>query len=182
MTIRTLVQPKNPILTTNLEPFDFSNPPIDPQELADTMIEHLVHYKGLGLSANQIGLPYRVFVVNTQPEKIVCFNPSITWQSDEMSVNTEGCLTFPMLYVKIRRPANIRAKFFNQEGQMVTQKFGGLLSRCFQHELDHLNGVDYLSRASKYHLDAAKRKMKHANRKVKKLERIGEYYGNQNAS
>lgn len=181
MTMKKMVSTEDPILSTNLEPFDFSNPPIDPQELADTMIEHLVHYKGLGLSANQIGLPYRVFAVNTEPEKLVCFNPSISWFSDEMSVISEGCLTYPGLYVKIRRPTNIRAKFFTVTGQISTQKLGGLVSRCFQHELDHLDGINYLDRASKYHLDQAKRKMKHVNRKIRKLQ-LGEYYGNQNAS
>lgn len=169
--IMNLIPQDHQLLKTNLEPFDFKNPPIDPVELTETMIENLEHYRGLGLSANQIGLPYRVFVINTQPEKLVCFNPEITFASEEMKVITEGCLTFPSLYVKIRRPSLIRAKFFDQTGEIKTMKLDDIIGRCYQHELDHLNGVDYLSRATPYHLSQSKRKAKIINRKIKKMQR-----------
>ena len=164
-----LLPPTNPLLSTNLETFDFSNPPEDPNKIAETMLAHLEEYRGVGLSANQIGLPYRVFAIRTEP-RIVCFNPTITWESDDMTIMEEGCLTYPMLYVKIRRPSVIRAKYFDQNGQIQTNRFSDLIARCYQHELDHLNGVNYLERANKYHLDNAKRKSKLLMRKMKKVK------------
>jgi peptide deformylase len=133
------------------------------------MLAHLEEYRGVGLSANQIGLPYRVFAIRTEPRS-VCFNPTITWESDDMTIMEEGCLTYPMLYVKIRRPSVIRAKYFDQNGQIQTNRFSDLIARCYQHELDHLNGVNYLERANKYHLDNAKRKSKLLMRKMKKVK------------
>jgi peptide deformylase len=177
--IMNLVSKNNSLLYQKVEPFNFSDPPIDPKELAQTLIENLVHHKGVGLSANQIGLPYRVFAINTDPEKIVCFNPTVTYYSEDMSVMTEGCLTFPLLYVKIRRPSNIRAKFYDEKGDVKTLVLNGLISRCYQHELDHLDGIDFTSRATKYHLTQATRKQQLTNRKLKKLKKIaGDYDGN----
>lgn len=166
-----LISPANPLLATKLNPFDFVNPPEDPKQIAEIMLAHLEEYRGLGLSANQIGLPYRVFVIRTEP-RLVCFNPSITWLSDDTSVIEEGCLTYPMLYVKIRRPSKIRAKFFTEEGKMVTRRFDEMIARCYQHELDHLDGVNYLERAKKFHLDRAKRKSKLLMRKKKKFDKL----------
>lgn len=163
-----LVKSTHPLLTTELEPFDFDNPPIDPQELADHLIEVMDKHNGIGLSANQLGLPYRVFVMRTEP-RLVCFNPVITFQSDEQSVLEEGCLTYPSLYVKIKRSSRIRAKFIDVNGELQTEKFGGITGRCFQHEVDHLNGVVYLNRASNLNLQRAKRKLKLLRRKQKRI-------------
>jgi len=170
--IMNLVPPSNEMLSRSLEKFNFSNPPTDPSELAETLLENLVHYKGLGLSANQLGLPHRVFVMNTEPEKLVCFNPEVTYFSNETELMSEGCLTYPSLYVKIRRPSAIRAKFFDQYGQIKTMKLNEILGRCYQHELDHLNGLDYLSRANPYHVNQGKRKAKLINRKIKQLKKV----------
>lgn len=179
--MKKMVSSEDPILKTKLNLFDFDNPPEDPETIAKAMIDHLEYYKGVGLSANQIGLPYRVFLIRTEP-RMVCFNPTITWYSDETELIEEGCLTFPYLYVKIRRPSEIRAKFQDQTGSFQTMVLEGLVSRCYQHELDHLNGVDYLSHANQYHLNNAKRKMKIMGRKMKKHEQLkslrGYDYGN----
>lgn len=166
-----LVKSTHPLLTTKLEQFDFENPPVNPQELGDHLIEVMDQHNGIGLSANQLGLPYRVFVLRTEP-RLVCFNPVITFESEEQSVLEEGCLTFPSLYVKIRRSEWIRTKFMDVNGELQTEKFGGITARCFQHELDHLNGIVYLSRASNLNLQRAKRKLKLLNRRKKRLNNI----------
>lgn len=162
-----LVPSTNLALMQELEPFDFANPPVDPKELADHLIKVMDQYNGIGLSANQLGMKHRVFVMRTEP-RLVCFNPSITFESEENIVLEEGCLTYPMLYVRIKRPDWIRAKFYNVNGELQTEKFGGITARCFQHELDHLNGIVYLNRASKINLEKAKRKLKLLKRKQKK--------------
>ena len=162
-----LVEANDPILNAPLEPFNF-NVDVDPLEVANTLYEKLSEYNGLGLAANQIGLPYRVFIMRGNP-CIVCFNPKIVDASTSQIVLEEGCLTYPDLYVKIRRPAMIKVRYTNELGQTKTEKFAGITARCFQHELDHLNGENYLMRANKYHLDKAKQKVKYIKRKRNKV-------------
>jgi len=165
-----LVPSTTPILMTELQPFDFDNPPVDPKELGEHMIQVMDQHNGIGLSANQLGMKHRVFVMRTEP-RLVCFNPTITFQSEEQEVLEEGCLTFPQLFVKIKRSSWIRAKFYDVNGELQTEKFTGITARCFQHELDHLNGVVYLNRASKINLDRAKRKLKLFKRKQKHMNK-----------
>lgn len=166
-----LVDPSNELLSTVLDDFDFKNPPIDPVELHNIMNEKLIEYNGLGLSANQLGLPYRMFVLRTEEQNsIAVFNPHVTYYSDSRGVLEEGCLTYPNLFVKIRRPSAIRVRYQNERGEIVTDRYQGLSARCFLHELDHLDGVNYLSRANKYHLESAKKKSKIMKRKLKKLQ------------
>lgn len=163
-----LVPSTNPMFTTKLAPFDFKNPSVDPIKLANHLIEVMDRHNGLGLSANQLGMEHRVFVMRTEP-RLVCFNPVITFESDDQSVLEEGCLTFPSLYVKIRRSTWIRTKFMDVNGDLKTQKFAGITARCFQHELDHLDGVVYLNRASKLNLSRAKRQLTLLKRRQKRL-------------
>jgi peptide deformylase len=166
-----LVPCDDPLLSTELEPFDFSNPPIDPIELTKVMFDMMSKHNGLGLSANQLGLPYRAFIMRGNPS-IVCFNPKIVDASSVHSVMEEGCLTYPLLFVKIRRPSAIKVRYTNELGEVKTEKFTGITARCFQHELDHLNGINYLERANKYHLDKAKRDLKLFKRKQKRVGAI----------
>lgn len=162
-----LVDKNHPILSRRVDQFDFDQPPIDPIELATHLVEMLNKYNGLGLAANQLGLPYRAFAMRTEP-RLVCFNPQIVYQSDDHIVLEEGCLTYPGLYVKIRRPSWIRMRFTEANGDVRTEKFYGITARCVQHELDHLEGINYLSRASRIHLDRAKRQKKLLDRMKRK--------------
>lgn len=165
--IYPLVSPDHPMLRTELEPFDFSNPPIDPVDLANNLIETMIANKGLGLSANQCGLPYRVFVMWSNPTK-VCFNPRIVDQTTEAVYLDEGCLSFPNLFIKIKRPKIIKVRYQDALGEMQNEKFIGMTARCFLHELDHMNGVVYTSRASQAHLQRARNQKKHLDRNDKK--------------
>lgn len=159
-----LVKSDHPLLSTELAPFDFKNSEVDPKNIAKLLFDKLTEHNALGLAANQIGLPYRVFIMRAAP-CLVCFNPKLVDVSETQIVLEEGCLTFPDLYVRIRRPALIKVRYTNELGETKTEKFSGITARCFQHELDHLNGVNYLNRANKYHLDKAKQKVKYIKRK-----------------
>lgn len=161
-----LIRHTDPFLREKLEEFDFENPPMDPNTIAETLYDLMVEYKGLGLSAIQIGWPYRVFVMHSNP-KIVCFNPEIIETSDDHIVMEEGCLTFPNLFVKIRRPAWVKTKFFNEKGEEQTETFTGITGRCFLHEYDHVEGVLFVDRASRIALDRAKKQKKMIERKKK---------------
>ena len=161
--IYELVKPSHPLLSTVLQPFDFSNPPINSFELANNLIETMVHYRGIGLSSNQCGLPYRVFVLWSNPTK-VCFNPRIIDQTSEEIKLEEGCLTFPNLFIPLKRPSVIKVRYQDASGETINEKFVGMTARAFQHELDHLNGIVYTSHANPIHLNRAMNQKKHFDR------------------
>lgn len=151
------------VLHTKTENFDFDNPPLDPIELANNLIETMIHNKGMGLAANQCGLPHRVFVLWSQTPLAV-FNPRVIDETTEQIQLEEGCLSYPNLFLPIKRPKSIKVRFQNAMGETQNEKYTGMTARAFLHELDHLNGVDYTRRANRIHLDRAKRKQKMLNR------------------
>lgn len=95
------------------------------------------------------------------------FNPRIVDTSEETVLLDEGCLSFPGLFVKIRRPKKIRARYTLPNGETVTQVFDGMTARIFQHELDHLDGVVYYTRANPIHLEKGKKLAKKIERRKK---------------
>lgn len=129
------------------EPFDFANPPVDPVELAHTLAQAMLEKDGAGLAANQLGLPYRAFVIKADPI-ICCFNPKIVDVGEETAILEEGCLSFEGDYVKVKRPRRIKVRFTRPNGEVVTEKFIDFTARVFQHELDHLDGITMLDRCS----------------------------------
>lgn len=168
--ILKLVDKDDPVLSKKTEKFDFNNPPMDPEELFKNLKETMIANRGVGLAANQVGIPYSVFVVgNPDDEETIfsVFNPIIVDMSLESMLTEEGCLSYPGLYVKVKRPSIIRARYTNFSGNTNTIKFGGMTSRIFQHEMDHLEGVCHLDRANKIHLDQAMKQKKQMDRKKK---------------
>lgn len=164
-----ITDPDHPLLRSKLEDFDFTNPPVNPGELANNLIETMTALRGLGLSANQCGLPYRVFVLWSETP-LVCFNPRVVDQTSEQVMLDEGCLSFPHLFLKVKRPTMIKARFQTPTGEMKTEKFIGMTARAFLHELDHMNGILYTSRTSKIHLSRAINQQKQLTRKLKRGE------------
>ena len=151
--------------------FDFNNPPMDPLELVEELKDMMIRSKGVGLSANQVGLPYRVFVMGNPGDRdsiIPVFNPNITNYSDETEYGEEGCLSFPGLYVQIKRHKEIRARMRRVDGETDTARFTGYTARLFQHEFDHMEGVDFRKRATRFHWDRAVKNMKLLQRKRKR--------------
>lgn len=140
--------------------FDFSHPPFDPIEYAKELVKFMYENNGLGLAANQVGSPYRIFAMRAHPENFVCFNPKIVQQSEQQVTLEEGCLTYPGLLVKIKRPEFIRVRFQTPNGETLTKQFIGMSARVFQHEYDHLEGVRFYDKANKFHRDQALRKWK----------------------
>lgn len=167
-----LVKSDDPILRQKTEVFDFQNPPTDPIQLAKDLYETMVENKGLGLAAPQVGLPYRVFALYAVPG-IVCFNPRIVDETSEKIDLEEGCLTFPNLFFKVKRPRRIKVRYLEPNGTVINKVLDGMTARVFQHELDHLNGIVYTSKAHKIHLERALRKKKELDRMVKRAEAKG---------
>jgi len=156
-------------MSTELEEFDFTNPPCDPVELANSLIETMTAHRGLGISANQCGLPHRVFVLWAE-KPFVCFNPRIIDTNSEISSLEEGCISYPHLLVKIKRPTVIKVRFQDALGEVHTEKFIGMTARAFQHEVDHLNGITFTKKANPVHLSRALNQQKNLVRQLKRGE------------
>lgn len=119
------------------------NPNTYPQlsEIVDTMYRVMFDNEGMGLAAPQVGIIARLFLMHHDSHGYVCINPRIEKFSEETSVRGEGCLSYPGERVMVERPIEIRVTYQNLRGTKVKKKFGGLLARCFQHEMDHLDGI-----------------------------------------
>lgn len=153
-----LVSEQSSILDEEMPEFDFSNPPTDPVFLASQLVETCIYHKGLGLSANQCGLRYRVFVMGAGNDYVAHFNPKIISTSTETSHMEEGCLSYPLLFIHITRPESITVEYQDFNGEKKTAIYSGITARCFQHELDHMNGVRYTIKSKPLALQTAKKK------------------------
>jgi peptide deformylase len=137
------------------------------QQLKLTMKE----YSGLGLAANQCGIFQRVFVIGTDQFQIACINPKIISSSAEVEKTPEGCLSFPALTLKIERPKSIDVEFTTENGEVKQMKMDGLTARCFQHELDHLNGIKFTNHVGETTMLLARQRQAKMMKKFRKYEK-----------
>jgi peptide deformylase len=140
-----LVEPTHPVLHKALPEFDFDNAPINPGDFASSLVETCKKNNGYGLSANQCGFEHRVFVMGVDDEYVAYFNPKIISTEGETHME-EGCLTFPLLLLRVTRPKKIKVEYQDFTGVKREATFAGISARIFLHELDHLNGIVYTSR------------------------------------
>lgn len=136
-------------------------------QLTFGLIDVLEEHSGLGLSANQVGLPWRVCIFNMGSEIWSMFNPEIIERSLVPSQYQEGCLSYPGLYLKLNRAEWVKVKFQDMDGNWIEQRFDGLTAVCIQHEIDHLDGIVYTDKISPIKLDQAKRKVKKNLKKMR---------------
>ncbi len=164
-----LYNEKNPLLKMRSPVFDFANPPVNPDSIAKNLQFTMRHYQGIGLAANQVGWNYRVFVLEGD---LVCFNPRIVAASDLCTHEREGCLTFPGLWLRIRRPERVCVEYMDVFGKIQQNEFVGVTARCFQHELDHLNGVVFTQLVGGLTLQMAKKKQQKLIRKIERFQEL----------
>jgi len=153
-----LVPETHPALVKVMPYFDFKKPPVDPNKFASSLVETCKKHNGLGLSANQCGYEYRVFVMGSGDNYVAFFNPLITSVSDETEKMEEGCLSFMDLFLNIERRKMITVMYQDYTGATKETTFTGLTARCFQHELDHMNGILYTHIAKPLALQMAMKK------------------------
>ena len=166
--IYKLLPPNDERVLSSIVPFDIEEFKKNEKDLTITdfcnnMFETMKNYGGIGLSANQVGKPYRMFVMGDNPQinngqKWVCINPEITNVSKDTIRYKEGCLTFPFLFLDIERPQKIKVKYQNEQLETVEEEFDGIVSRCYQHELDHMYGKVFTELVSKLKLNMAIKK------------------------
>ena len=162
-----LIPPTDPRVQTAIAPFH--NEMLkeegfkDRKELSDKMFETMFKYGGIGLSANQVGLPFNMFVMGGHPKlengmKLTCFNPMIISASEEKVLMKEGCLTYPFVFLSISRPRKVVVKYEDEKGSLQEGHLDGMFSRIFQHEYDHMLGRTFTEHVSKFKLDRARKK------------------------
>ena len=133
-------------------------------KIAEDLFVAMKQFGGIGLSANQVGLPYRMFVMGghqdmEEGKSRACWNPEIIEFSEETIQLSEGCLTYPLLFLQVTRPKKIKVKYTDNDGIECTEDLDHMPSRVFQHEFDHMNGTDFTKLVSKFKLDRAKVKI-----------------------
>jgi peptide deformylase len=137
----------------------------DAVSLEKAMCEFMIENRGIGLAANQIGLAKRVFVMGSYniegfPKPFALFNPKIIESSEEEVIDKEGCLSYPDLWLSVKRPAVIKVEYQDSLGNIHEAAMSGLIARCFQHELDHLDGVCFVDKVSTLKLQLAMKKLR----------------------
>jgi len=158
----------DPLLKSPLPEMDLEKE--DLKELSALMVEQCRKYNGVGLSANQIGMNKRMFAIVAQDYEKVFFNPKIRSYSKDKVLMEEGCLSRPGLWLAVSRPKDIIIDYVDVEGRSVSQEMTGVLSRIFQHEYDHMEGIDFTERVSA--LKLARGKKKQAKTREKLMKRL----------
>ena len=154
MAIRDIVYLGDPVLRTEAE--DVTVFDDDLRALVRDMFETMYHADGIGLAAPQIGLSTRIIVVDLrrqdeddpEPQRVALVNPVVTWESKEVTKQTEGCLSIPGLEEVVQRPAEVRVEGKDPDGNDVVIEADDLFGRALQHEIDHVNGILFVDRVS----------------------------------
>ena len=136
----------HPILHERVKP---CSKDLDRREMSRILKENMIHYEGVGLSANQIGIGERVFIMmlNMETEEtITCFNPRIIKRYDDNVWCEEGCLSFPDEIINVERPDRIVVKYEDEDEKDHKIKLSGMAARVFLHEFDHLEGIVFTER------------------------------------
>ena len=160
-----LIEAENPIMKVRLSGCSSD---LDRNDVEEKLSDSMKQYNGIGLSANQIGIMERVFIMYSDVKKretITCFNPKIVTQSDTKILMDEGCLTYPGLWLKVKRPDGIEVEYEDKNGEIQNQAMFGLECRIFLHEYDHMEGTNFTQKVSKIKLNRAlKRRSKMVKR------------------
>ena len=157
-------------LSKSVKPFDFEK--IDAVKTAQGMVDIMEANKGIGISANQVGLDGQIFILKPHEmegydKSFAIINPEIIKIDDRVIEGEEGCLSYPGLYFKVKRATALVAKCLDSAGKECTIEFVGYNARIFQHEYDHLQGINFTDRVSKLRLDMALKKQKKLFKKYK---------------
>lgn len=153
----------DPILKQKAENWDFKAH-VNAAVIEREMLELMRASNAIGLAGNQVGLLRRVFVMKlADGREIGCFNPWIMIGDNDFIHSEEGCLSFPNLWLKVPRHNKITAAYLDNTGKQRIIELEGIDSRCFQHELDHLDGITFTEYVSSLKLQMARKKQRKLN-------------------
>jgi peptide deformylase len=167
MAIRKIVTVPDPILKQVSEPVETVDDAL--RALMDDMLETMYDAPGIGLAAIQVGVPKRVLVMDIagegeEPAPRYFVNPEILWESETLSSYQEGCLSVPESFGDVDRPAEVKVRYLDYNGEAQEIHATGLLATCIQHEMDHLNGVLFIDHLSRMKRDMIVRKLTKARK------------------
>jgi peptide deformylase len=165
-----LIHFADPRMTIKPALFDFNADGDKAEELADVLHKRMLQLGGLGLSANQVGLPYRVFVFGNTEQRYILFNPIVIGVSKEETTMEEGCLSFPNFLLTLRRPTEVVVEYQDEQGTVQRTSYKNIAARVVLHEYDHMEGINFTHHASNFKLRWELNKLKKKN---KKLQRKG---------
>ncbi|MGD9507135.1 MAG: peptide deformylase [Geminicoccaceae bacterium] len=156
MALLEILQAPHPVLKTKAAPVAEVDDRL--RQLAADMFETMYKAPGIGLAAPQVGVSERLVVMDVAEDEerrpMVLVNPEIVWKSGERGTAEEGCLSLPGQFADVTRPRAVKVRFRDEQGEERELEAEGLLARCLQHEIDHLDGVLFVD-----HLSALKRNM-----------------------
>ena len=163
-----LIKNPNPILQKKLSDFDFKNPVMDPKDLEEQMVQLMIESNGRGLAASQVNIDARVLVMKTEllegvNTPFALFNPILLAKDDKLVQDYEGCLSFPNLFLAVKRSRNVVVQFLDRDNKEYIIELKDIDARCFQHELDHLNGICFTDGMSKLKLELAQKRQRKLN-------------------
>jgi len=163
MAIREILVVPHPVLKQVSEPV--SEVTDETRALMDDMLETMYAAPGIGLAAIQVGVPKRIIVMDLaregeEPQPRYFVNPEILWASEETAPYEEGCLSIPDIYDEVERPAQVKLRYVNYQGEQVEEDAEGLFAVCIQHEMDHLEGVLFIDHLSRLKREQAIKKVK----------------------
>jgi peptide deformylase len=163
MALREILVVPNPLLKEVSAPVERVDDEL--RALMDDMLETMYAAPGIGLAAIQVGVAKRVIVMDLSREdeaKAPRFfaNPEILWASEETAPYEEGCLSVPEIYDEVERPARVKLRYLNYQGETVEEDAEGLFAVCIQHEMDHLDGVLFIDHLSRLKREQAIKKVK----------------------
>lgn len=162
-----LLKENDPQLLESSELWDFEADG-DPTELVTALSKFMTANGGVGLAAPQVGIKKRIFIMGNFTKLVACINPMIVALSEEHVPDLEGCLSFPDLWMKVKRPSGCMVQYYNTHGTRIERELEGMEARVFLHEFDHLMGVTFDQRAGDTTLMMAKEKR---NKELKKKVR-----------
>ncbi len=153
-----LVREDDPILKQVAEPWDFT---VDGEahSVVRSMAKVMMENNGIGLAGPQVGISKRIFVMGNESKLFACINPEILDGSGQI-IDKEGCLSFPDLWLSVKRRETIKVRYQNAIGETIETEFTGIMARVFQHERDHLDGICFDTLTSKLSLELAKKRRK----------------------
>jgi len=157
------------ILNKQLKLIDIENIDFDPNELLKEMSDTMLASDGVGLAACQVGIDRALFIMGDKVAGVKMFiNPQVLQHTSDTGLDYEGCLSFPGMFVKVKRPKEILVQYFDEDLVQQTVKIDDYSARVFLHEWDHLQGITFKDRVSKLKWDRARQK----KNKVAKLYSI----------
>lgn len=162
-----LVKSPNEWLQKVVKEFDFDN--LNAETISKEMVRLMLDEGGIGLSANQVALDAQIFVMKPMlledKSPLTIINPVIVEVTQDVELMPEGCLSHPGLFMSVKRPKGLVAQYLDNSAKECTIELYDIDARCFLHEYDHLQGIEFTDRVSKIKLDMAKKKAKKRNKK-----------------